>query len=323
MSKYTTEVRYICESSASLSESAGFNDIDFILDKAIPFVFNFDFPIFDESYRKPLEKKILRTYYTREICEETVGLWKLRLQTKLCNIMPYYNQLYKSALLEFDVFNDYDYTEISKLVNNIISNKVQNFSNLGGNDITIKTLNGKEKTSLSYVGDEVNSVDYKGSEKDKTVTSGGKTTNPGTKIITKSDTPQGGLDGIISDNYLTTAQKEVNLSSDVETYDNLTDNKEKTFADRNDTSTKSFNNRADNGTLEYENRNDTTSVEKHSKSQTNINEKGNKKNKGTKTIKGKRGNLTYAEMLMKYRETFLNIDNMIIEELSDLFFNLW
>lgn len=110
MSKYTTEVRFLCETEAGLTESQGFNSIDSILQEAAPKIFNFDFPIFDENYRLPLEIKILRYYYTREICEETVGLWKLRLQNKLNLIMPYYNQLYESELIKFNPMYDTDLT---------------------------------------------------------------------------------------------------------------------------------------------------------------------------------------------------------------------
>lgn len=110
MSKFTTEVRYICETYAGLDESVGFDDVDEVINRSYKKVFNFDFPIFDEAYRAVLEKKILRHYYTREIGDETVGLWKLRLCNKLNEIMPYYNQLYKSQLLEFNPFYDVDYT---------------------------------------------------------------------------------------------------------------------------------------------------------------------------------------------------------------------
>lgn len=110
MSHYTTEIRFICETESGLSESKGFNDINEILIKSAPKIFNFDFPIFDESYRLPLEIKILRHFYTREIGFETVGLWKLKLQSTLCDIMPYYNQLYKSQLLEFNPLYDVDLT---------------------------------------------------------------------------------------------------------------------------------------------------------------------------------------------------------------------
>ena len=106
MSKYTTEVRYICETLAGLSESVGYADIEQVIKNCLPKVFDFNFPIFDESYRSVLETKILRHYYTREIGLETVGLWKLKLSTKLNEIMPYYNKLYKSELIEFNPLYD-------------------------------------------------------------------------------------------------------------------------------------------------------------------------------------------------------------------------
>lgn len=102
MSKYTTEVRYICESYAGLQESVGFNEVENVITQALPKIFDFDFPIFDENYREVLERKIVRHFYTREIGFETVGLWKLKLNTKLNEIMPLYNQRYKSTLLEYN-----------------------------------------------------------------------------------------------------------------------------------------------------------------------------------------------------------------------------
>lgn len=102
MSKFTTEVRFICETESGLTESVGYNDIDTVLDNSVDKIFDFDFPIFDENYRGVLERKILLHFYTREIGFETVGLWKLKLRTKLNEIMPYYNKLYNSELIDFN-----------------------------------------------------------------------------------------------------------------------------------------------------------------------------------------------------------------------------
>lgn len=110
MSKYTTEVRFLCESLTGHTESVGFTSVDEILTQAAPLIFSFDFPMFDNAYRLPLERKILRHYYTREISEETYGLWKLRLEDRLNVIMPYYNKLYESAVLSFNPFYDVDLT---------------------------------------------------------------------------------------------------------------------------------------------------------------------------------------------------------------------
>ena len=110
MSKYTTEVRFICETAAGLETSEGYLSVNQIIKAALPSVFDFDFPIFDETYRPLLETKILKHFYTREIGLETVGLWKLKLDTKLNEIMPFYNQLYKSELIEFNPLYDVDLT---------------------------------------------------------------------------------------------------------------------------------------------------------------------------------------------------------------------
>lgn len=117
MSKYTTQLRFICESIVDLNESTKANGVTELIEKIWDKVFTFDFPIFDESYRKELCVKILRHYWTREIGQETYGAWKIRLETKLCDIMPYYNQLYKSELLEFNPMFDVDLTRSSDRTN--------------------------------------------------------------------------------------------------------------------------------------------------------------------------------------------------------------
>lgn len=110
MSKYTTEVRFICENYAGLDESAGYNSVDEIIEKSWEKIFDFYFPIYDENYRQVLCSKILKHYYTREIGEETVGLWKLRLHAKMNEIMPYYNKLYTAWAKEFNPLFDTELT---------------------------------------------------------------------------------------------------------------------------------------------------------------------------------------------------------------------
>lgn len=186
MSKYTTEVRFICEVNSGLNESVGYSKIEDIITGAIPNIFDFDFPIFDESYRCVLERKILMHFYTREICEETVGLWKLRLDTRLNEIMPYYNKLYKSELLNFNPL----YTD-----------------NLTRTRTT--KLNSKRETDNNGKVDTTNNS--QGSES-------GTTNNNGNDLY--SDTPQGSLNGVESGTYLTNARK----TSDTSTSNSNTSN---------------------------------------------------------------------------------------------------
>lgn len=109
MSKYTTQVRWIVE---SLTPDSADLTIDQRIAKAAPLIFNFNFPIFEESYRNILEHKILLHYYMREIGQETVALWKLTLNERLNLIMPYYNTLYTALQNKYKIMSDVDLEEL-------------------------------------------------------------------------------------------------------------------------------------------------------------------------------------------------------------------
>jgi hypothetical protein len=69
-----------------------------------------DYPIFDESYREGLNQKIVNHFLMREIAHETIELFVNRLNTKMREIMPYYNQLFVAikAGEGIDPFTTYD-----------------------------------------------------------------------------------------------------------------------------------------------------------------------------------------------------------------------
>ena len=105
MSRYTTELRYICESLAGLEKSSGYKNVDEVIEKSRAKIFP-PFEIFDESYRPVLETKILKHFYTREIGFETFGLWQLKLDAKLSVIIPYYNRIYKAINLDVPIIEN-------------------------------------------------------------------------------------------------------------------------------------------------------------------------------------------------------------------------
>jgi len=110
MSKYTTEVRYICESLSGLSESVGFNSIEETITKSKDKIFDDTWNTWDPLYKPVLEQKILRHFYTREIGFETYGIWKFKLNTLLGEIMPKYNKLYELESKNFNPLWDTDIT---------------------------------------------------------------------------------------------------------------------------------------------------------------------------------------------------------------------
>lgn len=307
MSKYTTQVRFICETAAGLSESEGQTSVKQIIAAAIPSVFDFDFPIFDESYRNVLETKILKHYYTREIGLETVGLWKLKLDTKLNEIMPFYNQLYKSELIEFNPLYDVDLTRDHNLKREETTKQDA-------------TENGKtEKTGSVDDNTHTETSDNQNSESTTNIQNTTGSTSKEQLGASKthydkySDTPQGSLQNVQNDTYLTNAR----MINDTDSQTG------ETTVSGNDTSkgTTTANSNTD-GTNNTERNVSTNDSEEKSVSQ-NLNKNLNSIDDYIEHVKGKNGGVSFSAMLNEFRTTFLNIDMQIIDELSDLFMNLW
>ena len=69
------------------------------------------FPIWKEDHRGELEKKIIEHYYFRQIGFETVGRFKFELNVRLREIMPRFNQLYKTTLFKYNPIENYNMEE--------------------------------------------------------------------------------------------------------------------------------------------------------------------------------------------------------------------
>lgn len=177
MSKYTTELRYVCAMFSNLDPEV--DDYRDVIRQSVHKVFNFDFPIFDEDHRLELETKILKHYYFREIGCETVGQWRMRLDTKLNEIMPYYNEMYKSLDYLKEPLTDTDYKRI----------------------ITGTTGEQREEKNKSTQGTST--------ENTGTVTDVSQGTNTYNKNQWDkySDTPQGTLTNVKNNQYLTNARQ--------------------------------------------------------------------------------------------------------------------
>lgn len=233
MSRYTIELRYLIEGNYDLGLK--------------------NYPIFDESYREQLNNKIIQHYYFREIGFETEALFKNRLNQKMNEIMPYYNQMYESSKLKIDPLSTIDLEEV--------------FSRKS------KTT-GEGTSSTSGTGNNTNNFNS------------ADTTNYG-KISKFSDIAQAQTtpNEILNDKYLTSA----------------------TVDDGQDKNTNTGTN---------------TSQTESTTSGTSTDER-NLDEDTTLTRKGNNGTASESELLNMYRETFLNIDMMVIEDLSDLFLGIW
>lgn len=231
MSKYTTELRWIVENGYDLQLN--------------------EYPIFDENYRQKLNQKIINHYYFREIGFETVGLFRFYLKQTMNEIMPYYNQLYESALLEIDPLNTINFTET--LTRTKIGNDTKNF-----NEDTTVNSNGDSNSNSTK------STNFKDIE---------------------SDTPQGmlsigNIDGELYASYARISKNEDTTSST-----------------------------AHQETTDTQNRKNDEKINREDNENYTRTEIGNRESQ--------------SELLIKYRQTFLNIDMQVINELNDLFMGLY
>lgn len=260
-----------------------------------------DYPIFDENYRGVLNQKILEHYYFREIGFETASLFKFYLNRTMNEIMPYYNQLYKSELLEFNPFYNVDQVTTA---DRLLSGNRQELGN---------TKNGGETTTTQDLTN-TNSTTSQGNASSNTVNHDIENSTMNQTHNQKdvfSDTPQGLLriGNISNEIYASTADFE-------EDETNRTDNRENT--NHNDNVSSSTETVLSDGkqqgsiTNSQNTSTDTSHSAHHNDTENYLNH-----------VIGKSPGETYSEMLLKYRDTFLNIDMMVIEELKDLFMNVF
>lgn len=302
MSKYTTEVRFICETYAGLKESGNY-PVTQVVEAAAPLIFE-NFPIFDEAYRLPLEVKILRHFYTREICAETVGLWKLWLNNKMWEIMPYFNKLYKSELLDFNPLFDTDY-------NRTYNRKEDGDRNQNVTSETTRQDTGKS-TSVTdgHTTDDTETQTRDTSSSDTTNTE--RTTRTNDHVDKYAITPQGSISNEpIFTNYLTDA-RDITDDEDIRR-DNETTNNTTATGNSGSTST------ADS----HVNVNGNTQTDIKSNDTENLSAKVTTLEDYIEHLSGKRGTQSYSTMLQEYRDILLNIDIQIIESLNDLFMNIY
>lgn len=112
MSRYTTQLRYYIEMNSDDTKT-----VKQRISEAREKLFDFGFPIWNESHRVQLEEKIIKHYYFYEIGFETFGHFKFYLDMKLNEIMPKYNKLYE-AIEKYDNVFASDFETVNETVEN-------------------------------------------------------------------------------------------------------------------------------------------------------------------------------------------------------------
>jgi len=289
------------------------------------------YPIFNEQYRTVLNEKIKMFYQFYEIAFETIEIFDNRLYAKMLDVMRYYNQFYEIEKLKNEI-------GFKELLNKRYQDFTNNVGNLKGETVVDGNLQHLGRDQNILQGNVLRTPNLNTEtdiEYNNTVTthnnSLSKFTNKGGKDITESatlnaNTPQNNSpitnttneqdfnnfnnDVFKINGYLTSADKnlmvsELNSSNENE-IDGWTVN-EKTGNDKHTTTEKGTENteQSNTTTMTYNSSNKTDST--------------TTQNQDTTNDITKYGNQDYIKSLQDLIDGLNNVDNLVCQELRELF----
>lgn len=276
-------------------------------------IWDFDYPSFYKgAEKKAFERKVIDHYYFRQIGSETVGRFLHQFRTKVREIMPYYIQLYESqALMQSieDPFGNVDIVETFEQESSDTSSGTSSFHN---------SSNTSGTTSGTASGTSTNTTSGTESAESETATT--NTSNETTSQTVSEDkehrfsnTPQGSIENI--NRYMTEASLDDNSTTTSGTVAT-------TGGGSNNTTTSGTHSSTMDDTSEATT-SGTSSEDATASGDSDSSTTSSGTVKHTFTKKGNQGVNTYAHDVKELRETFLNIDMMIINDLNCLFLGVY
>ena len=171
-------------------------------------IFNFDYPLSNKVNKEKFECMILNHFLRRRIGFETVTAFRIQLDVKLNEIMPFYNKMF-DALENWDIFDgetmertgkDDRKTENKNNTKNNTKNNLTNHSTTTTNDTSDRrnselpqsrledVRNGSYVTNYSYDTNNNNSEDNSNSEGTSEATNNGTDVNEYNETIKRTAT---------------------------------------------------------------------------------------------------------------------------------------
>lgn len=137
----TTSIGFLLAYYGGVNIYAGENTGFDLVEKYYATLFDFDFPFYveNEKIRVEFEKYLCYTYFNESIAFETPDAWKFAFKQKMLEIIPYYKELYRTTLFEYE-----------PLINHVFTSS----DNVNETNITDYTNNGttSEKSEISTDG---------------------------------------------------------------------------------------------------------------------------------------------------------------------------
>ena len=301
---YPPTLKKLCHDMTGLPYGTRLEEV---VAQACPSIFDFAYPMFDESHKQILEQKIIKRYFFREISCTDVVEWQFRLDAKMNEIMPYYNKMYESVGLLTDIFDNVDYTRQYD----------ENTANVGTeNTSSTQSIESNSQNTATNIGDRSNQSENEAQNQIENNTSNTSNSNREAEktdftLNATSDTPQGQLTGLLNNTYLSAAAKVDQNIGETESSNNVESGSSHSTQNTSG-SNSSTDHVVEEKTSQNQGKSDTTGT-----FDTTSNKSGSRDY--TERVKGKMYGGSKAKTVMEYRKAIMNIDAEIIGRLSGLF----
>lgn len=306
-----------------------------------------EYPIFDEEYREGLNKKITDHYYNREIGQETVEMFTFAMRRKMNEVMPYFNQLYESTRLEYDPLSTLNISRVhdGDVKESSTGNRTEAGSvavtgtseTTGARDTTGESeSNGTSRTSDERTRNTSGSTtqDVTGSESQDVTGANEKTTDsthdessrnvasdfPQVMLSPNADYASSGVDSTGKAADAATSTETSTQNSESVTSQNTEGTSTETAEDSGVSDTKTSDKV---GTTTNETSNSATDETSNTLSTGNADtqQESTRVEKDSDTTTGY--NMHTVDMIMRYRDSLINVDMLIIDVLAELFMLIW
>lgn len=244
-------------------------------------IWDFDYPSFYEGEaKKAFERKVIDHYYFRQIGQETPARWLHYFRSRMREIMPYYIQLYRSVELMESVEDPFKAYDLTETYTEERTDDSESTSKLNASREGEASADRTTSTERSTSSERSEDVGE---------------TNSTASEKRFSNTPQGSIENL--DRYMTEATKEngngdrtVVTSGGESGTESVTGSDKTTDTDKATETSDRTDTHAGTGSMKY-----------------------------TLTRQGNIGVQPLGQEIRAYREALINVDQMVINELNDLF----
>lgn len=255
--------------------------VDQLIENGKDKFFNFTFPWYadDNTGLDDFKNLFLRKNYMKQIGQETTAQFKLYVQARLMEKMPLYKQLYESSLIEYDP---------------LVNRKLTTTTNENENEERGKESENIVSNTATGRTEQNNDVNRNGTSTENRNSDSNMNTETNNQSF-HSENPE-----------ITMANKD---------YASTMDREKKTEAGSGSENVDG-NKYVNDSTIE--NNNSESSASSNESGNLTENEKKERNKNGNETIEGFYGE-SQSDAILKYRETILNLNEMICNDMNDLF----